>query len=74
MPKNTKQASKKDLKKEESVIIGEDSQVEEAAPAAELDPEILAALESKRKKKTLNPSDVDYIPELERDVDFSDTF
>lgn len=74
MPKNIKQTSKKDTKKEEAVIIAEDAEPTEAAPASELDPEILSALESKRKKKTVNPSDVDYIPELERDVDFSDTF
>jgi len=74
MPKNTKQAPKKDLKKEDQLIVEEDIESEDAAPMAELDPEILSVLENKKKKKAPNPSDVDYIPELERDVDFSDTF
>ena len=66
MPKNKK------TNKEESIIL-EDGDTA-TVPATELDPEILSALESKKKKKIPAPSDVDYIPELERDIDFSDTF
>lgn len=71
MPKNNKNPIKKN---EEPIIVDEDAETPEVEPAAELDPEILSVLENKRKKKIPAPSDVDYIPELERDVDFSDTF
>ncbi|KKS31209.1 hypothetical protein A2380_03210 [candidate division WWE3 bacterium RIFOXYB1_FULL_43_24] len=71
MPKNKKNPIKK---AEEAVILDEDSETPEAAPVAELDPEVLSVLENKKKKKVLTASDVDYVPELERDVDFSDTF
>jgi hypothetical protein len=65
---------KKDKKKEELVVLEGATPAADAAPIDELDPEIAAVLESKRKKKTVTPADVDYIPELERDVDFLDTF
>ncbi|AHB40312.1 TPA: hypothetical protein DHW62_03780 [candidate division WWE3 bacterium] len=71
MPKNKKDPIKKD---DETIILEEDAEAPEASPAAELDPEVLSVLENKKKKKIPSPSDVDYIPELERDVDFSDTF
>ncbi len=71
MPKNKKDLLKKD---DEAIILDGDAETPEASPAAELDPEVLSVLENKKKKKIPSPSDVDYIPELERDVDFSDTF
>ena len=71
MPKNKKNPLKKD---NEAIILDEDAETPETVPAAELDPEVLSVLENKRRKKAPAPSDVDYIPELERDVDFSDTF
>ncbi len=71
MPKNKKNSLKK---VEEPIILDEDSETPETTPATELDPEVLSVLENKKKKKIPSPSDVDYIPELERDVDFSDTF
>ncbi|GIW69966.1 MAG: hypothetical protein KatS3mg101_0713 [Patescibacteria group bacterium] len=52
MPKNTKQAPKKDLKKEDQLIVEEDIESEDAAPMAELDPEILSVLENKKKEKS----------------------
>ncbi|KKS07572.1 hypothetical protein A3K01_00200 [candidate division WWE3 bacterium RIFOXYD1_FULL_43_17] len=71
MPKNKKNPIKKS---EESIILEGDAGTPEVEPVVELDPEILSVLENKKKKKIPSPSDVDYIPELERDVDFSDTF
>lgn len=71
MPKNMPKSKKKQNK--DDIILEEDSD-EAVSPEGELDPEVLSALENKRKKKIPAPSDVDYIPELERDVDFSDTF
>ncbi|HAI63011.1 MAG: hypothetical protein UU64_C0006G0022 [candidate division WWE3 bacterium GW2011_GWF2_41_45] len=71
MPKNKKNPLKKDG---EPIILEGDAESPETAPAAELDPEVLSVLENKKKKKIPAPADVDYIPELERDVDFSDTF
>lgn len=71
MPKNMPKSKKKQNK--DDIILEEDGD-EAVSPEGELDPEVLSALENKRKKKIPAPSDVDYIPELERDVDFSDTF
>lgn len=64
MPKKTNQTDDNLIAEEED---GEEAEVK----AEELDPEILAALESKKKKKTTETTNknIDYIPELERDTD-----
>ena len=61
---------------EEDIIISTEieDEEEESAPHEELDPEVLEALNVKKKLKQKQSHGVDYIPELERDdSDFSDT-
>jgi hypothetical protein len=67
---------KQDKKKLTKIVPEVDTEVEAAeAPETELDPEILEAISAKKPKKTKVSTDVDYIPELERDTnefDFDD--
>ncbi len=70
-----KSKSSYDTEGEEHIIIStelEDEEPEES-PHAELDPEVLEALNVKKKPKQKQSHGVDYIPELERDIEFSDT-
>lgn len=65
MPKTKAQKETKKSKKIVDVI-----EIEPASPEeihAELDPEVLEALNAKKVKKTKPSNVVDYIPELERD-------
>lgn len=72
--KNTNKTAKKSLKKSDDLIEIDEPAETPRAITEELDPDVATVLESKKKKKIPNPSEVDYIPELERDVDFSDNF
>ncbi|GEM_PF-3131784 len=79
MPKAKTEKPKK-LKKTTAEVadvieLEDDGEVVEVTHT-ELEPDILAALESKRSKKK-SPTDIDYIPELERDLEgasFDDDF
>lgn len=67
MPKKTKQTNQTD----DNLIVEDEDEEGVDVKVEELDPEVLAALESKKKKKTTGTTNtnIDYIPELERDTD-----
>lgn len=67
MPKKTKQTNQTD----DNLIVDDEEDEEIDVKAEELDPEVLDALENKKKKKTSGATNtnIDYIPELERDTD-----
>ena len=70
--KKVKKAKKTGSDEKETVELEEEVTEEESAQE-ELDPDILAALESKRAKKKNAIAAIDYIPELERDLEGSST-